>query len=69
LNKSPHIVFQQKFSSSPGKPEREFGFLPRKMIKNKYRHYLNLSYNLLCGGFGEVDMINKLFTRLKNQQP
>jgi len=28
LNKTPHIVFQQKFSSTPGKPEREFGAFP-----------------------------------------
>jgi hypothetical protein len=31
------LIFQQEFSFSPGKPERETGFLPAKIYGCKYR--------------------------------
>jgi hypothetical protein len=65
LNKSSHIVIHQKFSSTPGKPERDYGFLPSEMLKNKFHFYLNLYCNRLCGGFGEVGQIKKLTASLK----
>jgi hypothetical protein len=67
LNKSPHIVFQQKFFTTPGKPAGNPGLLPGEMFKNKYNFYLNLSCKGLWGGFGEGGQINKLPASLKKQ--
>ena len=60
MNNAPGRTLQQKFFVTPGKPAGKFGFLPRQMFKNKYRHYLNIFCNGLFGGFGEGDQGNKL---------
>lgn len=60
MNNAPGKKFQQKFSTTPGKPAGNLEFLPGEMFTNRCNHYLNLSYNLLCGGFGKVGQINKL---------
>lgn len=67
MNKAPLIVIQQKFSVTPGKPAGKFGFLPGEMFTNRCNHYLNLSCNGLCGGFGEVGKINKLWGIMKKE--
>jgi hypothetical protein len=65
MNHPPGLVFQQKFSTTPGKPAGKLGLLPAGMFKNKYHVYLNLSCNWLCGGFGKVGQINYVVCKAK----
>jgi hypothetical protein len=56
----PGILFQQKVFKTPGKPEREFWFVPEQVQVFKYKSYLDISNDRLFGGFGKVAQIKKL---------
>ena len=43
MDNAPGIVFQHKFSTTPGKPAGKLGLLLDAMFKNKFLVYLSLS--------------------------
>ena len=54
------LIFQQQFSLTPGKPERETGFLLKKMCGCKCRENLDISRMRMGGGFGVYEQVTKL---------
>jgi hypothetical protein len=62
------IIFQQQFSFTPGKPERETGFLLKKMCGCKYQQNLNISNMRLSDEFRKYEQIKKLRPMLKKNE-